>query len=163
MCRQTHGVLRQSHPPGSLNHFYCVFSSGFLWPVILIFLILSLYLIYLMVLPCMRAYFLAKMDSIEEAYGQVDITYCEVISPLLTSKEPFCIRVVREVSLTSRLRNMWSFIYYLGRIQLLFHCCYFGVSVHRGQTAWGPSISYLQATLQGRYFYTPFIAQDTES
>ena len=43
---------------------------------------------------------------------EVDITYCEVMSPpFSTSKEPFCACVVREVSLTLRSRNMWSFIW----------------------------------------------------
>ena len=36
-------------------------------------------------------------------------------SPFLTSKEPFCACVVRKVSLTSRMRNVWSFISYLGQ------------------------------------------------
>ena len=39
------------------------------------------------------------------------------ISPLLTSKEPVCACVVREVS--SRIGNIWSLIFYLGRAQLL--------------------------------------------
>ena len=38
---------------------------------------------------------------------------------LLTSEEPFCACVVGEVSLTSRMRDIWSFISYLGRAQLL--------------------------------------------
>ena len=33
--------------------------------------------------------------------------------PFWTSKEPFCTCVVDEVSLTSRMKNMWSFISYL--------------------------------------------------
>ena len=39
--------------------------------------------------------------------------------PFLTFKEPFCACVVEEVSLSSRMRNMWPFISYLGRAQLL--------------------------------------------
>ena len=49
---------------------------------------------------------LATMHSGKGASVQVDVTYYEVTSPsVLISKEP-C--VVREVSLTSKMRNMWS-------------------------------------------------------
>ena len=49
---------------------------------------------------------LAKMHSSKGACVQVDVTYYGVTSPsILISKEP-C--VVREVSLTSKMRNMWS-------------------------------------------------------
>ena len=52
------------------------------------------------------------MDSSKEAYGQLDITYYEVMPPsLLTSKEPFCTCVVRELSFTLQMGNMWSFIW----------------------------------------------------
>lgn len=48
-------------------------------------------------------------------------TYCGLASlPFLTSRESFCECVVRKVSLTLRMRNVWSFISYLGRPQLLF-------------------------------------------
>ena len=48
--------------------------------------------------------------------------------PFLTSREPFCACVVGEVSLTSRIRNMWSFIFYLGRAQPPPSSCFYGVS-----------------------------------
>lgn len=65
----------------------------------------------------------------------VGINYFEVaLSDFLTSKEPFTARVIRKVSLTWWLRNMWSFISYLGRAQLLSRSCHFGGSVHRGET-----------------------------
>ena len=41
------------------------------------------------------------------------------IPSLLTSMELFCACVVEKVSLTSRMRNIWSFISYLGRAQTL--------------------------------------------
>ena len=69
---------RELCPCGSLNHLHGAFLPGFLWPIILLCLVLSLFLIYLRVLPCVRVYVLAKMDFSEEAHGQVDITYCEV-------------------------------------------------------------------------------------
>ena len=121
MCGQTHRwAQRESLPCGSLNHFHGAFLPGFLWPIILLCLVLSPYLVYLRILPCVCAHLLAKMDSSEEAYGQVDITYYEVTPPpFLTSKEPFCVCVVGKVSLTSRMKNMWSFISYLDRAQLL--------------------------------------------
>ena len=54
---------------GSLNHLHGAFLLGFLWPIILLCLVLSLYLVYFSVLPCVHAHVLAKMDSREEAYG----------------------------------------------------------------------------------------------
>ena len=41
-------------PCGSLNHLYGALLPGFLWPVILLCLVLSPYLVYLRVLPCVR-------------------------------------------------------------------------------------------------------------
>ena len=43
--------------------------QGSPWPIILICLVLSPYLVYLSVLPCVRVHLLAKMDANEEAYG----------------------------------------------------------------------------------------------
>ena len=63
------GRLRESLPRGSLNHFYGAFLPSFLWPIILICLVPSLYLVYLRILPCVHAHLSAKMDSTEEAYG----------------------------------------------------------------------------------------------
>ena len=60
---------RESCPRGSLNHLYGAFLPGFLWPITLLCLALSLYLVYLRVLPCVRVHVLAKMDSSKEAYG----------------------------------------------------------------------------------------------
>ena len=54
---------------GSLNHFYGAFLPGFLWPIILLCLVLSLYLVYLRVFPvCACVHLLAKMDSSKETY-----------------------------------------------------------------------------------------------
>ena len=60
--------VTELHPHGSVNYFYGAFLPGFLWPIILIFLVLSLYLVYLRVLSCLGAHLLSKMDSSEEAY-----------------------------------------------------------------------------------------------
>lgn len=65
-----------------------------------------------------------------------DITHYEVTTPLplLTSKESFCACVVGGF-LTSRMRNMWPFISYLGRAQPPpSSCTYHGDSVQRGET-----------------------------
>ena len=51
--------------------------------------------------------------------------------PFLTSKEPFCTCAVREVSLTLRMRNILSFISYLGKAQTCPSSCFYGVSVYR--------------------------------
>ena len=56
-CRQTQ------------NHFNGAFPPGFLWPIILLCLVLSLYLVYFRILPSRRVPLSAKMDSREEAYG----------------------------------------------------------------------------------------------
>ena len=63
------GGLRESHPRGSLNHLYEAFLLGFLWPIILICLVQSLYLVYFRILSCVCTQLLVKMDSTEEAYG----------------------------------------------------------------------------------------------
>ena len=47
---------------------------------------------------------------------------------LLTSIEPFCACVVRKVSLTSRMRKIWSFISYLGKAQPPPSSSFYGVS-----------------------------------
>ena len=60
---------RELRPHGTLKHFYGAFLLGFLWPITLLCLVLSLYLVYLRVLPCVHMHLLAKMDSSEEAYG----------------------------------------------------------------------------------------------
>ena len=70
VCIDTRTVSeRESHPRGSLNHLYGAFLLGFLWPIILLCLALSPYLVYLRVLPCVHMHLLAKMDSSEEANG----------------------------------------------------------------------------------------------
>ena len=67
----------------------------------------------------------------------VNITYYGVMPPpFLTSREPFCTCVVRKISLTSRMRNMWSFISNLSRAQLPL-----GRDINC--SVWGPSISCL--------------------
>ena len=66
-------------PRGSLTHLYGAFLPGFLWPVILLCLVLSPYLVYLRVLPCVYVHPLARMDSSEEACGQVGSTFYEVV------------------------------------------------------------------------------------
>ena len=119
-CGQTHGwAQRESCPRGSLNHLYGAFLLGFLWPIILLCLALSPYLVYLRVLLCVRAS-LSQDAFYQRGLWQVDITYYGVAPPpFLTLEEPFCACVVWKVSLPSRMRNMWSFTSYLGRAQLL--------------------------------------------
>ena len=55
---------RELRPRGSLNHF-----MGFFWPIIVLWQLLSSYLVYLRVLPCVHVQLLAKTDSSEEANG----------------------------------------------------------------------------------------------
>ena len=67
MDRHT-GKLRESRPRGSLNLSYGVFLLEFLWPIILLSLVLSPYVVYLKVLPCAHMHLSAKMDSSKETY-----------------------------------------------------------------------------------------------
>ena len=46
--------VTELHPHGSVSYFYGAFLPGFLWPIILIFLVHSPYLVYLKNLPCVR-------------------------------------------------------------------------------------------------------------
>ena len=96
---------------------------------------------YLRVLPCVCAHLLAKMDSSEEAYGYLTSLTMRwrPPPPFLTSKEPFCTCVVKEVSLIPRMRNsgLLSLIWAgpnSSIILFLWSFCYYGVSVHRGET-----------------------------
>ena len=64
MCIYTQvGSETESHPRGSLNHFHGAFLPSFLWPIILLCLVLSLCLVYLRVLPCVRVHLLTDLDS----------------------------------------------------------------------------------------------------
>ena len=47
------GRFIELHPGDSLNHFYETFLTDFLWPIISIFLVLGVYLVYLRSLPCL--------------------------------------------------------------------------------------------------------------
>ena len=79
---------------------------------------------------CSFASLIQEMDSSEEVYGYVDITYYEVMPILfLTLKEPFFTCLGGVASLTSRMRSMWSFISYLSRAQTLPSSSFYGVSV----------------------------------
>ena len=98
---------RESHcvvPLCSLSDFYGVFLPSFLWPIFLICLVHSPYLVYLGILTSVHTHLLAKMESITKAYGW-NITWRN--SPL-TSKEHFLCMCGWRGFLTSRTRNMWS-------------------------------------------------------
>ena len=60
--------VSESHPRGSLN--ICgSFLLGFLWPIILTFLVHHTYLVYLGILPCVLMNLLAKMNSTAKDCG----------------------------------------------------------------------------------------------
>ena len=100
MCIYTRvGSETESHPRGSLNHFHGAFLPSFLWPIILLCLVLSLKLVHPP--PCVL-HLLAKMYSSKQACVQIAIT------PFLTSKESFCACAVRKFSYTLRMRNIWQ-------------------------------------------------------
>ena len=103
------GSERESCPRGSLNHFCGAFLLGFLWPIILLCLVLSLYLVYLRVLPSVHAHLWLRWILVKRPMGRLTSL------PFMTSKEPFCAGVVGKVSLTSRMRKMWSLILLSGQ------------------------------------------------
>ena len=60
--------VAESYPHCGLNYFYGALLLSFLWSIILICLIYSLYLVYLRILRCVHTHLLAKMESTERAY-----------------------------------------------------------------------------------------------
>ena len=60
--------LRDSCPCVRLNRLHGASRLGFLWPAVLLCLVLSLHLVYFKDLACVFVYLLAKTDSSEEAY-----------------------------------------------------------------------------------------------
>ena len=93
---------------------------------------------------------LAKLDSSEEACEYIDIT------PLLTSKEPFCACIVRKVSLTLKMTNRWSLSFIWARLSLSY--LQPGISIHRGQLqllSLGPI--YLLTLIQRLFYLLDFL------
>lgn len=113
---------------------YWAFLLGFLQTVILLCLALSLYLVYLQVLPCVCMYISQPRQILAKSFWWVSLTSPTMVwhSSFLTFNEPFCVFVVRKVSLTSRMRNMFLFSSYLCRAQLLL-LLLFWKSIRRGQ------------------------------
>ena len=71
---KTHGQTQRESPwvaescfCGSLNYFHAAFLPGFLWPVIVICLLHSPYVVYLRILPHLYRHLLAKLDSTKDA------------------------------------------------------------------------------------------------
>ena len=74
------------------------------------------------------------------------IRWCHLFWPPRTSKEPSCVCIVVKISWTLRMRNLWSFISYLGRAQLLLPLAileYLSTEDDFSCLAWVPSISCL--------------------
>ena len=84
-------TVAESRPCGSLDYFSGTFLPGFLWPIMLICLLHSPYLVYLRILPCVSTHLLARMDLTEKAYR-----YGTSLD--MTPRSLFCAYVVREVS-----------------------------------------------------------------
>ena len=93
--RYTSGLrVTASHPHYSLNYFYGTFLPDFLWPVILICLVHSPYLVNLKILPYVCRHLLAKWILLKRRLGRAFLG----ITPPLTSQKPLCTYVVGEVS-----------------------------------------------------------------
>ena len=67
------GRVSESHLCGSLNYFYGAFLPGFLWPIILICLVHSPYLVYLRIFPCVHTQLLAKMNFTGRGLGRTSL------------------------------------------------------------------------------------------
>ena len=102
-------IRSQSH--GSLHHLYGTFLLGFLWPSILLCLVLSSYLVYLRVLPYVHIHLLRWI-----------LVKRPIDFGLSMAKEPLWVCIVRKSFLTSRMKKIQIqyFIFYLSRVQLLF-------------------------------------------
>lgn len=110
----------------------------FLWPVILLCLVLSIHSVYLRVPPCVYTHLLVKLDSIKETYEKVGIAYYKVMPPLFCS---FCTSVVGTIPLTLRMENTWSLsLIWAGHSSF---SCYFEVSVHRGEASCSPCLIFI--------------------
>ena len=83
------GRVPELHSWGNLNHLYRAFLPVLLWSIIFICLVHSPYLVYHRIFPCVRTPLLARMNFMGKA--SLDIT------PPLTSREPFCALVVKEI------------------------------------------------------------------
>ena len=86
---------RESHPRNNL-------IMGFLWPVILIHLALGPYLIYLRIILCVHT-------SLSQNRFQQRGLWVDLTSLPFWPRRSF---LVRKISLTLRMRNMWSLIFY---------------------------------------------------
>ena len=62
-------TVAELHPHSILNYFNGMLLLVFLWPIILICLVHSLYLVYLRILLCDSMCLLANMDPSAEGYG----------------------------------------------------------------------------------------------
>ena len=76
------GRLRVFQNHSSLNDFYGTFLPGFLWPIILIYLVLNPYLVYLRILPYVHMH-------LSEHRFYLRGLWIVSITSLLTSKDPF--------------------------------------------------------------------------
>ena len=82
------------------------------------------YLLYLMILPCVH------MHLSQDGFQQVNLWLILTLLPF----QPPCSSLVGKVSLTLRLRNMWSSTFYQVRPQFSLNCPTIdssGISVHR--------------------------------
>ena len=128
MCGWKHGqALRASRALVVGSHSCGAFLPGCLWPVILLCLVLSPYLVYLRILSCVCTHLSAKMDSSKE-------TYRWLTSLPLDLQGAFLCTHSREGLLDRENEKYTASVFYLCRAQFLSHSCCLGGSVHRGQT-----------------------------
>ena len=97
------GRVPELGPCGGLNRLDRAFLPVFLWPIILICLVHSPYLVHHRTLPCLRTHLLAKIDPTTSIWVEHPLTSLF----LWPARSPFCAGMVEEVS-GPGTRNMWS-------------------------------------------------------
>lgn len=107
VCIDTQVGSETVTPAGSLNHIYGALLQGFFWSIILICVVLSPFVVYLMILPCVRC---DPPSHLSQGGFQWVAWKVALVSLPFWSPRSF---LDRKVPLTSRMRNMWSLLYFI--------------------------------------------------
>lgn len=124
------GSEKELCPCGCLNHLYVAFLTGFLWPIILFFKVLSLCFAYLRVLPCVYA--LQPRQIVAKK------PMSRLTSLLLDLQGAFlCARIGHRGSLLDFEKRKYV-VSYLYRAQLLFFILEYPLRINSSYSACGP-------------------------
>jgi len=103
--RHSGGLRKTVAPDGSLNHFYGAFLLGFLWSIISICVVLSLFVVYLRILSCPLTS-QPKWIPVGSLEGSLSITPLWISKELSSQEGPFDFK---------NEKYGISFLFYLGR------------------------------------------------